>query len=85
MPTCNTNKNILKYLKFPGIKKNTLGIRQKQRQLHKLHIRAKHTVDNTDWTNYKNNKATINKEISRNKTKYINDKLDNSSERWKIK
>merc|ERR1711867_383680 len=58
-------------------------LRQKQRQLHKLYIRAKHTGDNTDWTNYKNNKATINKEISTNRTHYINNKLDNSSDRWK--
>ena len=58
-------------------------LRQKQRQLHKLHIRAKHTGDTTDWTEYKNNKATINKEISTNKTNYINKKLNNSTDRWK--
>ena len=38
-------------------------LQQKQRQLHKLYIRAKHTGDITDWTNYKNNKASLNKQI----------------------
>merc|ERR1712115_534408 len=58
-------------------------LRQKQRHLHKLHIRAKHTGDTTHWTKYKNNKATVNKEISTNKTNYINKKLDNSTDIWK--
>ena len=56
-------------------------LRQKQQKLHKLHLRAKHTGDKTDWTEYKNNKATINKEITKNKTDYINKKLNNSTNR----
>ena len=64
----------------PYINKN---LRQKQRQSHKQHIRAKHTGDKTDWTEYKNNKATLNKEKQTNKTNYINKKLNNSTDRWK--
>ena len=48
-----------------------------------MHIRAKHTGDKTDWTAYKNAKAAINKQINQNKTKSINKKLDNSTDRWK--
>ena len=54
-----------------------------KQNLQKLHIRAKHTGDTTDWTEYKNVKSTINKQITQNKTKYINKKLDNSKHRWK--
>ena len=57
-------------------------LRQKKQHLHKLHIRAKHTGDITDWTEYKNTKAIVNKEITQNKTNYINKKLDNSNDRW---
>ena len=45
---------------------------KKKQYLYRLHIRAKHTKDNTDWTEYKNLKATLNKEINNNKTNYIN-------------
>merc|ERR1712115_389710 len=58
-------------------------LRQQQQHLHKLHQKAKHTRDTTDWTEYKNTKATVNKLVSQNKTKYINNKLDNSNDRWK--
>ena len=43
---------------------------------------AKHTDDINDWLAYKNAKATLNKEISKNKTQYINNKLENSNGRW---
>ena len=55
---------------------------KKKQYLHRLHIRAKHTKDNTDWTEYKNLKATLNKEIHTNKTNYINKRLDDSNDRW---
>merc|ERR1711954_500391 len=45
--------------------------------------RAKHTGNTTHWTEYKNNKPIVNKEITLNKTNYINKKLDNSTDRWK--
>lgn len=34
-------------------------LRQKQGKLRKLHIKAKRTQDNADWTKYKNTKATV--------------------------
>ena len=46
-------------------------------------MRAKHIGDKTDWTEYKNNKATLNKEIQTNKTNYINKKLNSSTDRWR--
>ena len=58
-------------------------LRQKQQTLNKLHIRAKHTGDRGDWNNYKNCKATLNKEISKQRNNYINNKLDNSGDRLK--
>merc|ERR1711867_220293 len=45
-------------------------------------MQAKFSLDDNDWLSYKNTKATLNKEISQNKTKYINNKLDNSNDRW---
>ena len=50
-------------------------LRIKKLNLHKLHRQAKHSRNATDWLIYKNTKATINKEISLNKTKYINKNL----------
>ena len=38
---------------------------QIQQNFHKLYIRAQHTRNKEDWTNYKNNKTTIKKEISK--------------------
>ena len=58
-------------------------LRQKQQQLRKLHIKAKRTQDNADWTKYKNTKATVNKLVSQHKIKYISNKLDDSNDRWK--
>jgi len=58
-------------------------LRQKQQELRKLHIKAKITQDNADWTKYKNTKATVNKLVSKHKSKYVTDKLDNSNDRWK--
>ena len=43
---------------------------------------AKHTDDKNDWLAYKNAKATINKEITKNETQYINNKHNNSNDRW---
>merc|ERR1711867_204746 len=43
---------------------------------------AKLSRDDNDWLNYKNTKSIVNKEISQNKTKYINKKLDISNDRW---
>ena len=57
-------------------------LRHKKQQLHKLHVRATHTGDITDWTEYKNTKSILNKEITINKTNYINKKLDDSNDRW---
>lgn len=46
-------------------------------------MRAKHSRDKTDWTEYKNNKATLKKEIHNNKKNHINKKLNNSTDRWR--
>ena len=49
-------------------------LRNKKQNLHRLLIQAKHTGDASDWLIYKDTKATVNKEISQNKTNYINKK-----------
>merc|ERR1712240_586638 len=64
----------------PYINKET---RQEKQNLHKLHTKAKQTQDANDWKEYKNNKATLNKKINKQKTEYINKKLDQSIDRWK--
>ena len=55
-----------------------MDFRQRKQELHKLHIRAKHTGDIRDWTHYKNTKATLNRETNNQKTKHINNELNNS-------
>merc|ERR1712240_754057 len=64
----------------PYLNKET---RQEKHNLQKLHTKAKQTEDSNDWREYKNNKATLNKKINKQKTEYINKKLDKSSDRWK--
>ena len=59
-----------------------IHLRHQKSQVHKLHRMAKHTDDKNDWLAYKNAKATLNKEITKNKTRYINNKLNNSNNRW---
>ena len=44
--------------------------------------KASETQSLADWTEYKNLKATLNKEIHINKTNYINKRLDDSNNRW---
>merc|ERR1712240_198451 len=64
----------------PYLNKET---RQEKHKLQRLHTKAKQTQDANDWKEYKNNKATLNKKISKQKTEYINKKLEKSSDRWK--
>merc|ERR1712240_161185 len=69
-----------------GVRKNytpylNKHLRHQKTQLHNLHRRAKHTDDINDWLAYKNAKATLSKEITKNKTQYINNKLNNSNDR----
>merc|ERR1712240_304919 len=48
----------------PYINKET---RLERQNLQKLHTKAKQTQDNNDWREYKNNKATLNKKINKQK------------------
>ena len=58
-------------------------LRQKQKELKKLHNKAKRTQNNEDWLKYKNSKATVNKSLAQHKSKYITNKLDDSNDCWK--
>ena len=49
----------------PYINKN---LRAKKENLHKLHRQAKHSLNDTDWLIYKNMKATVNRDNSKQKT-----------------
>merc|ERR1712240_767534 len=64
----------------PYLNKET---RQEKHNLQRLHTKAKQTQDTNDWREYKNTKATLNKKINKQRTEYINKKLDNSGDRWK--
>ena len=74
--------NIIRQVKKNYIPYMNKSLRAKKLNLNRLHKQAKRSQDNNDWLNYKNTKAIVNKEISQNKTKYINNKLDNSNDRW---
>merc|ERR1712240_891276 len=64
----------------PYLNKET---REGKKKLYQMHKKAKQTQQNDDWREYKNYRATINKQIDRQKQEYINKKLDNSEDRWK--
>merc|ERR1712240_944761 len=64
----------------PYLNKET---REGKKKLYQMHNKAKQTQQNDDWREYKNYRATINKQIDRQKQEYINKKLDNSEDRWK--
>merc|ERR1712240_964750 len=68
------------------VKKNyTLYLNQETREgkkkLYQINKKAKQTQQNEDWREYKNHRATINKQIDRQKQEYINKKLNNSEDR----
>ena len=64
----------------PYLNKET---REGKKKLNQMHNKAKHTQQDDDWREYKNYRATINKQIDRQKQEYINKKLNNSEDRWK--
>merc|ERR1712240_269665 len=64
----------------PYLNKET---REGKKKLYQMHNKAKQTQQDEDWREYKNYRATINKQIDRQKQEYINKKLDNSEDRWK--
>merc|ERR1712240_629180 len=64
----------------PYLNKET---REGKKKLYQMHKKAKQTQENDNWREYKNYRATINKQIDGQKQEYINKKLDNSKDRWK--
>merc|ERR1712243_427621 len=64
----------------PYLSKET---RERKKKLNQMHNKAKQTQQDEDWREYKNYRATINKQIDRQKQEYINKKLNNSEDRWK--
>merc|ERR1712240_159741 len=64
----------------PYLNKET---REGKKKLNQMHNKAKQTQQDEDWREYKNLRATINKQIDRQKQEYINKKLNNSEDRWK--
>merc|ERR1712240_202393 len=60
-----------------------MGTREGKKKLNQMHNKAKQTQQDDDWREYKNYRATINKQIDRQKQEYINKKLTNSEDRWK--
>ena len=41
------------------------------------------TGSTSDWTNFKNHKTTLDKDITKSQKQYISDKLNNTTDRWK--
>ena len=56
-----------------------------QRQADNIQLlkTAERTGQTLDWIEYKNKKTLLDKDISKRQTKYINDRLDNTNDRWK--
>merc|ERR1712240_335583 len=64
----------------PYINKET---REAKKKLNEMHNKAKQTQQDEDWREYKNQRATINKQVDKQKQEYITKKLNNSENRWK--
>merc|ERR1712240_116321 len=64
----------------PYLNKDT---REAKKQLNEIHNKAKQTQHDDDWREYKNQRATINKKVDKQKQEYITKKLNNSEDRWK--
>ena len=56
---------------------------QRQHTKTQLYNKAKMTGSTSDWTNFKNHKTTLDKDINKRQKKYISDKLNNIKDRWK--
>merc|ERR1711954_230420 len=70
-----TKKNYTPYLN-----KET---REAKKKLNEIHNKAKQTQQDDDWREYKNQRATINKQVDNQKQEYITKRLNNSENRWK--
>merc|ERR1712240_244139 len=64
----------------PYLNKDT---REAKKKLNEIHNKTKRTQHDDDWREYKNQRATINKKVDKQKQEYITKKLNNSENRWK--
>merc|ERR1712243_133998 len=60
----------------PYLNKET---REAKKKLNEIHNKAKQTQQDDDWREYKNQRATINKQVDNQKQEYITKKLNNKS------
>ena len=80
--------NIIAPSKIVQVRKNYIlymneDLIQRQQTKTQLYNKAKMTGSTSDCTNIKNHKTTLVKDITNRQKQYINDKLNNTTDRWK--
>merc|ERR1712243_408405 len=62
---------------------NIIETIEAKKKLNEIHNKAKQAQQDDDWREYKNQRATINKQVDNQKQEYITKRLNNSENRWK--